>query len=251
MKLMKTIGKSIDIFGDSFSCLCCKFNTDNTWLDILEKEYGFVLNNNSLHGTGAQWCIEKLMSIENNSDFLLFFLPDMNRLSLDYLPEHNASTGSMIYGVMNNHENKKLKFPEKVSNQILNQKERIYNDYESFYTTGLYRILEVLFTSFIFTKSKKYKKILIWPSSGLGYPFRYYNGTLEIPSNVHIVSRCLNLISHLEKNKNSNSEFIFHGEDKRNNHLSQINHQILAKQIHKFFVEDQMPNVSEFKREII
>ena len=35
---MKTTGKLIDIFGDSFSCPCCKYNSDETWLEILEKK---------------------------------------------------------------------------------------------------------------------------------------------------------------------------------------------------------------------
>ena len=245
---MKTTGKLIDIFGDSFSCPCCKYNSDETWLEILEKKYHFTLNNESLHGTGAHWCIEKFMGLKHHGDFLLFCLPDMNRLWLDYIPEEESSTASMIHNFMikNNFD-----LPDNdESDYILEQSDRIFKDYESFYTSGLHRVLEVLIVSFIFSKHNKYEKILIWPSSGTGYPFQNYNYTLEIPDNVHIVPKCLNFISHLE-NKNARIDsVIFFGKDKRNNHLSFENHVIFAEQIVNFFSNRILPNPSEFKKNL-
>lgn len=244
---MKTIGNSIDIFGDSFSCPCCKFNSkfnaSDTWLELLEKKYKFTIKNNSLHGTGAQWCVEEFMGLTEYSDFLLFCLPDMNRLSLDYLKNDEFSGASMLYSIM---DRRSLDFPESISKKLKNKSSRIFYDYESFYTTGLNRILEVLYTSFIFTKHNKYKKILIWPSSGIGYPFQNYNYTLEIPDNVYIVPRCLNLISHYEKKNVKNDDEIFFGKDNRSNHLSGSNHTILAKQVSNFFIKDINPDPSEF-----
>ena len=234
-----TIGKSIDIIGDSFSCPCCKFDSSNTYLDILESEYKFEIKNHSLHGTGAQWCIEKFMGFDEHCDFLLFCLPDMNRLWLDYLPEYDAAVSCMIHREMST----KNKFPETLDELIEDQSQRIFKDYESFYTSGLYRILEILYTSFIFTKSSKYEKILIWPSSGLGYPFRHYNYALEIPDNVHIVPRCLNFLSQREM-IDSKKEI---ENDRRNNHFSKQNHIILAKQIFNFFVKNDLPDIFEFK----
>ena len=259
MKLMKTTTQSIDIFGDSFSCSCCKFNNDDTWLDILEKKYKFNLNNTSLHGTGAQWCIEKFMGLTEYSDYLLFCLPDMNRLSLDYIKSHQTSEASLIYSIME--DLKSFDFPDTISSDVKNVSDRVYRDYNSFYTTGLSKILEILFVSFIFTKHVKYKKILIWPSSGSGYPFRNYNFTLEIPENVHIVSRCINFISYFEtKNTDVNKIFdenekndggkVFFGKDRRNNHLSYENHKIMSKQIYNYFTKNKNPEISEFKREI-
>ena len=238
-----TIGKSIDIIGDSFSCPCCKFDSSNTYLDILESEYKFEIKNHSLHGTGAQWCIEKFMGFDEHCDFLLFCLPDMNRLWLDYLPEYDAAVSCMIHREMST----KNKFPETLDELIEDQSQRIFKDYESFYTSGLYRILEILYTSFIFTKSKKYEKILIWPSSGLGYPFRYYNHALEIPDNVHIVPKCLNFISQMERKKPKKEI----ETDRRNNHFSKQNHLILAKQIFDYFSKNKLPNITEFKKEFL
>ena len=81
---MKTTGKSIDIFGDSFSDPESRYDNSDTWLDILENN--FKIKNYSKCGTGAQWCIEQLMGIDEHGDFLVFVLPDMNRLNFDYLP---------------------------------------------------------------------------------------------------------------------------------------------------------------------
>ena len=244
MKSMKTIGNSIDILGDSFSCPKSKVDVSDSWMELLEKKYNFEVKNTSLHGVGAQWCLEKFMGFTKFSDFLLICLPDMNRLWLEYLSEEKMSDASMIYSVMNK---KSFDLPEMIDDEIADQSNKIFKDYESFYSTGLHRILEVLFVSFIFTKHKKYKKILKWPSSGNGYPFRNYNYTLEVPNNVHIVSRCLNLISYCEKRKVENNDVIFFENDTRNNHLSFENHVILADQIMNFFINKIVPNPSQFK----
>jgi hypothetical protein len=242
---MKTTGKSIDIFGDSFSDPLYKFDDKfNTWMEILENS--FKIKNYSKCGTGAQWCIEKLMGIDEYSDFLVFILPDMNRLSFDYLPDEEASTGSMIYNIM---DKKSFDFPDEFKESIINQSNRIFEDYRSFYTSGLNRILEVLFVSFIFSKNKKYEKILIWPSSGLGYPFKNYTRSIEFPNNCYIVSRCLNLISHLEYKERKRG--IFFEKDTRNNHLSHSNHVILADEIFNYLTKNEYPNPSNFEKYFI
>ena len=74
-----------------------------------------------------------------------------------------------------------------------------------------------------------------------------YNYTLEIPKNVYIVPRCLNFISHFEKKKKKNDDVIFFDKDTRNNHLSNENHVILAKQIFDFFIDDKIPEPTTFK----
>jgi len=245
---MKTTGKSIDIFGDSFSDPESRSDNSDTWLDILENNYKFKLKNFSFHGVGSQWCIEKLMGIDEYGDFLLFLSPDMNRITFDYLDDDESVMGRMIYNIMDQNTMKKI-----LSDKLIDMSDRIYKDYKSFYTSGLYRILEILFASFVFSKCKKYNKILIWPSSGLGFPFRHYSKTLEIPLNCHIVSKCLNFISHREF-KNTNSAAIpslTTYPDKRNNHLSYENHVILAKQIDDYFSNNVEPNFRKFKKEII
>jgi len=253
---MKTTGKSIDIFGDSFSDPLYIFDDNSdTWLDILENN--FKIKNYSKCGTGAQWCIEQLMGIDEHGDFLVFVLPDMNRLNFDYLPDPEASTGIMIYNIM---DQKSFDFPDEFKDSIVNQADRIFKDYKSFYTSGLNRILEVLFVSFIFSKNKKYEKILIWPGSGLGYPFRYYTESIEFPNNCYIVSRCLNLISHLENKQKDDlanlqgglrSKPIFFEKDTRNNHLSHINHVILAGQIFNYLTKNEYPNPNNFEKYFI
>ena len=132
---------------------------------------------------------------------------------------------------------------------IINQSNRIFEDYRSFYTSGLNRILEVLFVSFIFSKNKKYEKILIWPSSGLGYPFKNYTRSIEFPNNCYIVSRCLNLISHLEYKERKRG--IFFEKDTRNNHLSHSNHVILADEIFNYLTKNEYPNLSNFEKYFI
>ncbi len=241
---MKTTGKSIDIFGDSFSDPESHSDNSDTWLDILENN--FKIKNYSFHGVGAQWCMEQLMGIDEYSDFLVFMLPDMNRLSFDYLPDEEASTGIMIYNIM---DQKSFDFPDKFKDSVVNQADRIFKDYKSFYTSGLNRILEVLFVSFIFSKNKKYEKILIWPSSGIGYPFRNYTRSIEFPNNCYIVSRCLNLISHLE-HKERRRDAVFQ-KDTRNNHLSHSNHVILADEIFNYLTKNEYPNPSNFEKYFI
>ena len=131
----------------------------------------------------------------------------------------------------NNHD-----FPDTINKDVIKKSKKIFNDYESFYSTGLNRLLEVLFVSFIFSKSKHYRKILIWYSSGLGYHFRFYNDRIEISDNGYIMHKSIHLIStrelQIEEPEKGNT-FTF-GKDKRNNHMSYENHIIFAKQVNDF-----------------
>ena len=76
---------NIDIFGDSFSDTSRRNQDSDTWTDILEEKYDYTLRNFSKYGTGVQWNVEKFMQLEDYGDFLLFCLPDVNRISFDYL----------------------------------------------------------------------------------------------------------------------------------------------------------------------
>ncbi len=253
---------TIDIFGDSFSDSSSKEQASDTWTDILENKYEFNLRNFSKYGTGAQWCIEKFMKLDDYGDFLLFCLPDMNRVAFDYLETPNDQAHALlIYNLMN--EKKNYIFPPTLNDGVIDMSDRIFKDFESFYSSGLYRILNILFVTFILSKSIHYKKILIWPSSGLGYPFKFYNNQLKIPDNCFIVSKSMELISRFERmilspnltNKRSkytekDNTFSF-GKDSRNCHLSYDNHVIFAKQINDFFTNDIEPKCSEFKVSIL
>ena len=238
---------NIDIFGDSFSDTSKRNQDSDTWTDILEEKYDYTIRNFSKYGTGAQWNVEKFMQLEDYGDFLLFCLPDVNRISFDYLgTDHDAAHALLIYNLMT--ANKDFEFPDTFTEKIVDQSDKIFNDFESFYTSGLQRILEVLFVTFILSKSIHYKKILIWPSSGIGFPFRYYNRKIEIPDNCYIVSKSMGLISQLElkiRPKNPNT-FTF-GKDSRNSHLSYENHVIFAKQIFDFFTNGINPKYEEFR----
>ena len=236
----------IDIFGDSFSDTSIRQQDSDTWTDILENNYNFKLKNYSKHGTGAQWCVEEFMKLDEHGDFLLFCFPDMNRVAFEYFNENEQAHALLIYNLMKDQD---FTFPDTINKNIIDKSDRIFKDFESFYTSGLYRILEVLFVSFILSKSKHYNKILIWPSSGLGYPFRFYSDKIEIPSNCFIVNKSIHLIAQLEIQKeklNKNNTFTF-GKDSRNNHLSYENHIIFAKQINDFFISNVRPNYEEFK----
>ena len=269
---------NIDIFGDSFSDTSRRNQDSDTWTDILEEKYDYTLRNFSKYGTGVQWNVEKFMQLEDYGDFLLFCLPDVNRISFDYLEtNHDAAHALLIYNFMT--ANKDFEFPDTFTEKIIDQSEKIFKDFESFYTTGLHRILEVLFVTFILSKSIHYKKILIWPSSGVGFPFRFYSRKIEIPNNCYIVSKSMGLISQLElkthgqewgwsgwggKGKPKKPEdfydekqgraeqpvnpntFTF-GKDSRNSHLSYENHVIFAKQIFHFFANDINPKYEQFK----
>ena len=105
--------------------------------------------------------------------------------------------------------------------------------------------------TFILSKSIHYKKILIWPSSGVGFPFRYYNRKIEIPDNCYIVSKSMGLISKRELKDLPKLELkelaITLGIDPRNSHLSYDNHVIFAKQIFHFFTNDINPRYEEFR----
>ena len=115
----------LDIFGDSFSCPKAKYTEDKTWLEIIEPL--FKINNHSLYGTGAQYCIEKFMAHTEHGEHLLFMLPDMNRLWLQYLPPEKASESSLAY------------LTDKLQTGLVRDiHSKICNDYESFYNTGLF-----------------------------------------------------------------------------------------------------------------
>ena len=237
----------IDIFGDSFSDDTIRHQSTDTWTDLLKNEYGFQINNYSRHGTGAQWCVEEFMKLEDYGDFLLFCFPDMNRISFEYFDEHEQAHALLLYNYSKYNDG--FDFPETINEKIIEMSDRIFDDFEAFYSTGLYRILEVLFVSFILSKSKLYKKILIWPSSGLGFPFRYYSNKIEIPENSHIMSKSMHLIAQLENKKELSKKgntFTF-GKDPRNNHLSYENHIVFAKQVSDFFNNDIIPDYSKFK----
>jgi len=236
----------IDIFGDSFSDTSIRHQDTATWTDILENEYNFKLKNYSKHGTGAQWCVEEFMKLDEYGDFLLFCFPDMNRVAFEYFDESEQAHALLIYNLMKDNV---FDFPDTINKNIINKSDRIFKDFESFYTSGLHRILEVLFVSFILSKSNYYKKILIWPSSGLGFPFRFYSNKIEIPGNCYIVTKSIHLIAQLEmqsEKPKKNNTFTF-GKDFRNNHLSHENHIIFAKQVNNFFTNNVRPNYEEFK----
>ena len=234
---------TVDIYGDSFSCPCCKTDEKDTYLDILSDQ--FLLDNTSKHGVGAQWCVEKFMARQSHGDFLLFCLPDAQRLWLQYLPDYMASQSNKIYAMMKAHN---MDFPEELEELAVEEAPKIFKDYEGYYNTGMHRIFEVLASNFILSKAKHYKKVLIWPSSGSGFPFRNYNYALEIPSNVLMVPKSLSFISQFEiNNKTDRPHFDF---DTRSNHLSHANHIVLAKQISQFFLTNKHPDIMEFKRYI-
>ena len=236
----------IDIFGDSFSDTSIKQQDTDTWTDILRNKYKFNLRNYSKHGTGSQWSIEQFLKLETHGDYLLFCLADMNRVAFEYIKDEEQAHALLLYNMLNdnNHD-----FPDTINKDVIKNSKKIFNDYESFYSTGLNRLLEVLFVSFIFSKSKHYRKILIWPSSGLGYPFRFYNDRIEIPDNGYIMHKSIHLIStrelQIEEPEKGNT-FTF-GKDKRNNHMSYENHIIFAKQVNDFFINDTIPDYSRFK----
>lgn len=234
----------IDIFGDSFSDDNIRHQNTDTWTDILRKD--FEIRNFSKDGTGAQWSVEEFMKLDDHGDYLLFCFADMNRVAFEYMEDQDQAHALLVYNLMK--ENNDFEFPDTINETVINKSDRIFKDFESFYSTGLYRTLEVLLVSYILSKSKYYKKILIWPSSGLGFPFRFYSNKIEIPGNCYIIPKSMHMISQLEgsyKMEKSNT-FTF-GKDHRNNHLSYENHVIFAKQVTDFFVSNVRPNYEDFK----
>ena len=141
----------IDIFGDSFSDTSIKQQDTDTWTDILRNKYKFNLRNYSKHGTGLQWSIEQFLKLETHGDYLLFCLADMNRVAFEYIKDEEQAHALLLYNMLNdnNHD-----FPDTINKDVIKKSKKIFNDYESFYSTGLNRLLEVLFVSFIFSKSK-------------------------------------------------------------------------------------------------
>lgn len=233
----------VDIYGDSFSCPCCKINDKDTFLDILSEQ--FSIDNTSLHGVGAHWCVERFMQRTSYGNYLLFFLPDSKRLSLEYLSPDMASQSSQIYGMMTKNN---MDFPDYLDDLTVEEAPKIFKDYEGYHNIGMHRTFDVMSTSFILSKAKHYDKVLIWPSSGSGYPFRDYNYALEIPTNAYIVPKSLNQVSQREKNIQGDTPYF--GKDDRSNHLSPDNHVILANQINKFFDYYTRPDIMKFKYEV-
>ena len=228
---------TIDIFGDSFSHYNSRYTSDITWLDILNEKYS--VKNFSLDGVGAQYCIEKFMELEEYSDFLLFMIPDLNRLNLEYIKDKSKqSECSIIFKEM---ESGSYDFPEFFDEEIVDKSEKIFRDYLGFYNSELHKILEPLMVQYVFSRANYYKKILVWASSGLGYPF-LYNNNIIIPDNCYIVEGSLNQISH---NELKEDDLIF-VKDKRNNHLHIDNHKVLAQSIDNYFQHDDKPNSSNF-----
>ena len=230
---------TIDIFGDSFSHYNSRYTSDITWLDILNEKY--VINNFSLDGVGAHYCIEKFMELEEYSDFLLFMIPDLNRLNLEYIKDKTKqSECSIIFKQM---ESDSYDFPEHFDEEVVDKSEKIFSDYLGFYNSELHKILEPLMVQYVFSRANYYKKILVWASSGLGYPF-LYNNNIIIPDNCYIVEGSLNKISHNElKEDDLIVEYVF---DRRNNHLHIDNHKVLAQSIDNYFQHDDKPNSSNF-----
>jgi len=237
--------KTIDIFGDSFSHYNSRYTSDITWLDILNEKY--EIKNFSLDGVGAHYCIEKFMELEEYSDFLLFMIPDLNRLNLEYIKDKSKqSECSIIFKQM---ESGSYDFPEYFDEEVVDKSEKIFRDYLGFYNSELHKILEPLMVQYVFSRANYYKKILVWASSGLGYPF-LYNNNIIIPDNCYIVEGSLNRISYNElKEKNLIPEKIF-GKDKRNNHLHIDNHKVLAQSIDNYFQHDDKPNSLNFYTDI-
>ena len=239
---------TIDIFGDSFSHYNSRYTSDITWLDILNEKYG--IKNFSLDGVGAHYCIEKFMELEEYSDFLLFMIPDLNRLNLEYIKDKSKqSECSIIFKQM---ESGSYDFPEFFDEEIVDKSEKIFSDYLGFYNSELHKILEPLMVQYVFSRANYYKKILVWASSGLGYPF-LYNNNIIIPDNCYIVEGSLNKISTYELkcedtygDEDSIEPRKGFGKDKRNNHLHIDNHKVLALSIDNYFQHDDKPNSSNF-----
>ena len=239
---------SIDIFGDSFSDKNVRFRDTITWLDILEENY--KIKNFSLYGVGAQYCVEKLMELSDYSDYLLFMIPDINRLNLEYVKDKTKQSQTNI--IFKQVESNSWDFGDLESDEpfLVDHAEKIFSDYKGFYNTELHKILEPLIVQYVFSRAIYYKKILIWGSSGLGYPFRFYNTSIHIPSNCHIVEGSLNLISLKEEDIKVQSEVHFLGQDIRNNHLADSNHVVLANQIQDYFEHNIEPSPSRFNKNL-
>jgi hypothetical protein len=232
----------LDIFGDSFSHELSRFDDSTTWLDLLIGYYDYDIRNFSADGVGAQYCIEKFMQLDEYGDCLLYMIPDLNRLNLEYIKDKTKA--SETYIVFKQMEKQSYDFPNHFDKLVVDEAEKIYQDYKGFYNTELHKILEPLMIQFVFSRAKDYEKILIWPSSGLGYPFYWNSRSIYIPDNCHIVNGSLHIISSREINDSQGNEVF--GKDTRNNHLSSPNHEKLAHQINQYFLYDMNPDPDTF-----
>ena len=233
--------KSLDIFGDSFSSHHdARYSADTTWLDRLVNNYD--IRNFSRSGVGAHYCINKFLELTEYSDYLLFCIPDLHRLNLEYITDKTKQLdSSLVYDTM-----KRLSydFPEHIDESVLEFKDRIYQDYQSFYQMGMDKLLEPLMVQYIF--SKPYEKILVWPSSGFGFSQK----DIIVPEHGYVVEGSLNLISAFESRGDTDGSKVF-GKDTRNNHLSKENHQVMFESVFDYFENDVTPNPRNFHMNII
>ena len=249
--------ESIDLFADSFGDQRI-FTWDagvineytgksaryhKTWVDLLN--YHYNVKNFSVSGTGAHYQLQKLMDLtsadrllphQQCSDFLLFMMPDINRLNLDYVEENRQASTMTIFKQKETgtFDPNFWEFNE----NLVQLSDKIFSDYVGFYSAQLHKILEPLIVQYVFSKSNVYKKILVWCSSGSGYPFKH-NNDITIPSNCHIVEGSLHLISSNEL-KDDNDE-----PDTRTNHLCEDNHKFLARSVYHYFKHGTLPDVSK------
>lgn len=241
--------ESIDLFADSFGDQKVLPQPHRTWVDLLSDHY--EIKNFSLSGTGAHYHVQKLMDLQEYSDYLLFMMPDINRLNLDYIEEKDQATSNIVF---KQKESNKFDPNFWMFNElIVGVSDKIFRDYVGFYNAQIHKILEPLIVQFVFSKSQIYKKILVWCSSGGGYPF-LYNNNLTIPENCHIVRGSLNIISDNEPENfhkfsvNEDTGEVEHDHkpvvDTRNNHLCESNHKFLVKSINNYLKRGTSPDVS-------
>ena len=246
---------TVDLFADSFGDVRQKYlhQPHRTWVDLLSDHY--EIKNFSLTGTGAHYHVQKLMNIERHSDFLLFMMPDINRLSLSYIVDNFQATTNLIFKQKQTGTFDPNYWQFKENKHLIDSADQIFRDYEGFYNAQLHKILEPLIVQYVFSKSHIYEKILVWCSSGQGYPFTY-NNSLIIPENCHIVKGSLHIISDNEPGNKTRRQFINKDTgkveinhkpvlDDRNNHLCEDNHRFLAESIHDYFEYGTLPDVSK------
>lgn len=218
---------TLDVIGDSYSDenhYCIKDSTtkridlNKPYLEILRDNYNFQINNYSWNGIGATQSIERLMHIKYRNNFLLFLLPQINRIKFKHFQDENVCNNYVKY--------KQKKLPKDIQ---LN--------YESVYSSNVLNNYETLCVSYVCSYSNIYEKILIWPISKYNF-----TGINKLPKNCHLIKKHLEEISSeefIDTTEGSSSDF-------RNNHLSKENHVILSKQLRDFFVDDILPNEKSY-----
>ena len=230
---------TVDLFADSFGDQGCLPRPHKTWVDLLSDHY--KIKNFSLNGTGAHYHVQKLMDLEKYSDFLLFLMPDLNRLNLDYIEEYHQSAAYLIFKQKESNTFDPNFWQWQTEEHLVKLSDKIHRDYIGFYNTQIDKILELLIVQYVFSKSNVYKKILVWGSSGRGYPFRY-NNNITIPSNCHIVQGSLDQISF---NEGGRENSYTPRKDPKYNHLCEENHKFLAKSVHDYLKHGTFPDVSK------